>query len=158
MVKAIRRIVFSLAVVLFVVAGIIALRTTLYRSRQITPATGAPALQLQTGAVERFTAAIQLKTISAPTERRLLARNSTASINSCGLVFRALTQPLAEKLSENTVCFTLGKAGIAISNRYCSWGTWMSSRWNPTARRSGATRPSPAALPMVISGPRRHGR
>jgi len=64
MVKAIRRIIFSLAVVFFVVAGIIALRTTLYRSRQITPETGAPALQLQTGAVERFAAAIQFKTIS----------------------------------------------------------------------------------------------
>jgi acetylornithine deacetylase/succinyl-diaminopimelate desuccinylase-like protein len=63
MAKARRKLVFALALVVVAVAALVAVRTLLFRSRQITPAVGAADLSLPARVIERFAAAIRFKTI-----------------------------------------------------------------------------------------------
>jgi carboxypeptidase PM20D1 len=62
--KATRKIVLALALVVVAVAALVAVRTLLFRSRQITSAVEAANLPLPAPAIERFAAAIRFKTIS----------------------------------------------------------------------------------------------
>jgi carboxypeptidase PM20D1 len=64
MVSVVRRIVLPLAIVVLGVAAVVAVRTALFRSRQLALEAGAPPPQLRAGAVERFAATIGFKTIS----------------------------------------------------------------------------------------------
>jgi hypothetical protein len=149
MAKAKRKLVFALALVVVAVAALVAVRTLLFRSRQITPAVGAADLPLPAQVIERFAAAIRFKTISGdpaadeefPRFREFLQRS-----------FPRVHATLGKETSVATACSIVGQAGTPISNRYCSWDIWTSSRSNPTTTRSGTTRPLAVASPMAISG------